>query len=96
VGTRRLPTLLRSQQPQRGIETMRVAPCAPSGPRLVTVAATITITIESGREFMRYIDAFNHFFPKGLWDNMLASGGTARDIGKRMRGIRRSTIWTRA
>ena len=36
---------------------------------------------------MRYIDAFNHFFPKGLWDRMLASEGAARDIGKRMRGI---------
>ncbi|MGP0095369.1 MAG: amidohydrolase family protein [Xanthobacteraceae bacterium] len=36
---------------------------------------------------MRYIDAFNHFFPKRLWDKMLASEGTARDIGKRMRGV---------
>jgi predicted TIM-barrel fold metal-dependent hydrolase len=36
---------------------------------------------------MRYIDAFNHFFPKRLWNTMLASEGAARDIGKRMRGI---------
>jgi predicted TIM-barrel fold metal-dependent hydrolase len=36
---------------------------------------------------MRYIDAFNHFFPKALWDRMLASEGAARDIGSRMRGI---------
>ncbi len=36
---------------------------------------------------MQYIDAFNHFFPKALWDKMLASEGAARDIGKRMRGI---------
>jgi predicted TIM-barrel fold metal-dependent hydrolase len=36
---------------------------------------------------MRYIDAFNHFFPQRLWDKMLASEGAARDIGKRMRGI---------
>jgi predicted TIM-barrel fold metal-dependent hydrolase len=36
---------------------------------------------------MRYIDAFNHFFPKQLWDRMLESEGAARDIGKRMRGI---------
>jgi predicted TIM-barrel fold metal-dependent hydrolase len=36
---------------------------------------------------MRYIDAFNHFFPKRLWDRMLASEGTARDIGKRMRNV---------
>jgi predicted TIM-barrel fold metal-dependent hydrolase len=36
---------------------------------------------------MRYIDAFNHFFPKRLWDKMLAAEGGGRDIGKRMRGI---------
>jgi predicted TIM-barrel fold metal-dependent hydrolase len=36
---------------------------------------------------MQYIDAFNHFFPKRLWDKMLVSEGAARDIGKRMRGI---------
>jgi predicted TIM-barrel fold metal-dependent hydrolase len=36
---------------------------------------------------MRYIDAFNHFFPQRLWDKMIASEGAARDIGKRMRGI---------
>jgi predicted TIM-barrel fold metal-dependent hydrolase len=36
---------------------------------------------------MQYIDAFNHFFPKPIWDKMLASEGHARDIGKRMRGI---------
>ena len=36
---------------------------------------------------MKYIDAFNHFFPKQIWDKMLASGGIARDIGKRMRNI---------
>ena len=36
---------------------------------------------------MRYIDAFNHFFPQALWDRMLASEGAARDIGKRMRNI---------
>jgi aminocarboxymuconate-semialdehyde decarboxylase len=36
---------------------------------------------------MRYIDAFNHFFPQRLWDRMLATEGAARDIGKRMRGV---------
>ena len=36
---------------------------------------------------MQYIDAFNHFFPKKLWDKMLAAEGAARDIGKRMRGV---------
>jgi predicted TIM-barrel fold metal-dependent hydrolase len=36
---------------------------------------------------MRYIDAFNHFFPQRLWDRMLAAEGAARDIGKRMRGV---------
>ncbi len=36
---------------------------------------------------MRYIDCFNHFFPQGLWDKMLATPGTSADIGARMRGI---------
>jgi aminocarboxymuconate-semialdehyde decarboxylase len=36
---------------------------------------------------MRYIDAFNHFFPQALWDKMMNSEGAAKDIGKRMRGI---------
>lgn len=36
---------------------------------------------------MRYIDAFNHFFPRDVWNRMLESDGAARDIGKRMRGI---------
>jgi uncharacterized protein len=36
---------------------------------------------------MLYIDCFNHFFPKPLWDRMLDSEGTVRDIGKRMRGV---------
>lgn len=36
---------------------------------------------------MRYIDCFNHFFPKALWDKMLSSPGAAADIGARMRGI---------
>src|SRR5690242_814084 len=36
---------------------------------------------------MQYIDAFCHFFPKKLWDKMLAAEGSARDIGKRMRGV---------
>ena len=34
---------------------------------------------------MRYIDCFNHFFPKGLWDRLASFEG--RDITKRMRGI---------
>jgi predicted TIM-barrel fold metal-dependent hydrolase len=36
---------------------------------------------------MRYIDAFNHFFPKRLWDRMLSLDSTAKGIGKRMRGV---------
>jgi aminocarboxymuconate-semialdehyde decarboxylase len=36
---------------------------------------------------MRYVDAFNHFFPKALWDKMLSAEGAAKDIGKRMRGV---------
>ncbi|MGQ2906168.1 MAG: amidohydrolase family protein [Neoaquamicrobium sediminum] len=36
---------------------------------------------------MKYIDAFNHFFPDQLWQKMLHAEGAAKDIGKRMRGI---------
>lgn len=36
---------------------------------------------------MRYIDAFNHFFPKPLWDAMQKSEGAAKGIGARMQGI---------
>ncbi len=36
---------------------------------------------------MRYIDAFNHFFPKPLWERMLQAEGAAKNIGHRMRGI---------
>ncbi len=36
---------------------------------------------------MRYIDCFNHFFPKGIWDKMLSTPGAVADIGARMRGI---------
>jgi predicted TIM-barrel fold metal-dependent hydrolase len=36
---------------------------------------------------MKYIDAFNHFFPKALWDRLLQSEGAGKDIGKRMRAI---------
>src|SRR5215470_13919900 len=36
---------------------------------------------------MRYIDAFNHVFPKRFFDRLLASPAAARDLGKRARGI---------
>ena len=36
---------------------------------------------------MRYIDAFNHFFPKRIYELMLASPAGQKDLGKRMRGI---------
>ncbi|MFT8242800.1 amidohydrolase family protein [Roseomonas sp. BN140053] len=36
---------------------------------------------------MRYVDAFNHFFPKRLWEKLESSPGAGQDIGKRMRGI---------
>jgi predicted TIM-barrel fold metal-dependent hydrolase len=36
---------------------------------------------------MRYIDCFNHFFPKALWDKMMSTPGAAADIGARMRGV---------
>ena len=36
---------------------------------------------------MRYIDAFNHFFPKRIYELMLQSPAGQRDLGKRMQGI---------
>ena len=36
---------------------------------------------------MRYIDAFNHFFPKRIYELMLEFPAGQRDLGKRMRGI---------
>ena len=36
---------------------------------------------------MRYIDAFNHFFPKRFFDGLLETPASRRDIGKRIRGI---------
>src|SRR5437588_938785 len=36
---------------------------------------------------MRYIDAFNHFFPRHIYELMLASPAGQKDLGKRMRGI---------
>src|SRR5579871_4872734 len=36
---------------------------------------------------MRYIDAFNHFFPAGVWARMLEVPGMGSNIGKRMRNI---------
>ena len=36
---------------------------------------------------MRYIDAFNHFFPKRLYELILASPAGQKDLGKRMQGI---------
>src|SRR5579862_4962804 len=36
---------------------------------------------------MRYIDAFNHFFPKCYYEALLATPAGAKDLGKRVRGI---------
>jgi len=36
---------------------------------------------------MRYIDAFNHFFPRRIYELMLDSPAGQKDLGKRMRGI---------
>jgi uncharacterized protein len=36
---------------------------------------------------MRYIDAFNHFFPAKFFDRMLQTPAGSKDLGKRMRGI---------
>ena len=36
---------------------------------------------------MRYIDAFNHFFPKRIYELMLQPPAGQKDLGKRMQGI---------
>jgi predicted TIM-barrel fold metal-dependent hydrolase len=36
---------------------------------------------------VRYIDAFNHFFPKRYYDALLETPAAAKDLGKRVRGI---------
>ena len=36
---------------------------------------------------MRYIDAYNHFFPRRYYDALLETPAGAKDLGKRVRGI---------
>jgi len=36
---------------------------------------------------LRYIDAYNHFFPKRYYDALLETPAGAKDLGKRVRGI---------
>ena len=36
---------------------------------------------------MRYIDAFNHFFPQRFFDELVETPGGQKDLGKRVRGI---------
>jgi aminocarboxymuconate-semialdehyde decarboxylase len=36
---------------------------------------------------LRYIDAFNHFFPRRYYDALLETPAGAKDLGKRVRGI---------
>jgi uncharacterized protein len=36
---------------------------------------------------VRYIDAYNHFFPKQYYDALLQTPAGAKDLGKRVRGI---------
>src|SRR5690349_817946 len=42
----------------------------------------------SGTPRMRYIDAFNHFFPKRFFAGLLETPAAQKDMGKRVRGIR--------
>src|SRR5712692_11111394 len=37
---------------------------------------------------MRYIDAFNHFFPRKFFAGLLETPAAQKDMGKRVRGIR--------
>src|SRR5689334_2658700 len=36
---------------------------------------------------MRYIDAFNHFFPQRFFAGLLETPASQKDMGKRIRGI---------
>jgi len=36
---------------------------------------------------MRYVDAFNHFFPRRFFAELVQTAGGQRDLGKRVRGI---------
>ena len=36
---------------------------------------------------MRYVDAFNHFFPRRFFDALVQTPGGQKDMGKRVRGI---------
>lgn len=36
---------------------------------------------------MQYLDAFNHFFPAGLWDRMQSLEGAGKNIHARMQGV---------
>src|ERR1700733_8847046 len=40
-----------------------------------------------GMSRMRYVDAFNHFFPKRYYDALLETPAGSKDLGKRVRGI---------
>src|SRR4029078_12260995 len=40
-----------------------------------------------GEQHMRYVDAFNHFFPGRIYELLLQSPAGQKDLGKRMRGI---------
>src|ERR1700690_4013682 len=42
---------------------------------------------EQRRISVRYIDAYNHFFPKRYYDALLETPAGAKDLGKRVRGI---------
>src|SRR5438105_1771041 len=42
---------------------------------------------DTGGDHMRYVDAFNHFFPRRFFEEMLRTPAGSKDLGKRMRGI---------
>jgi len=47
----------------------------------------IEITNKDRNESMRYIDAYNHFFPRRYFDALMQTPAGEKDIGKRVRGI---------
>jgi hypothetical protein len=59
------------------------------GPRFAGTTGHELISARRKRKVsaMRYIDAFNHFFPKRIYELMLQSPAGQKDLGKRMQGI---------
>src|SRR5712691_2606391 len=47
----------------------------------------IDVAVQGQDHSVRYIDAFNHFFPKRFFEGVLETPAAQKDMGKRIRGI---------